>query len=40
MKVIQSHGGALSESLMNNLKYATVHLQDESTPKSTKALFA
>ncbi|KAL3897013.1 MAG: hypothetical protein SGCHY_003705 [Lobulomycetales sp.] len=40
VKVIQSHGGSLVESLMNNLKYATVHLNDEATPKATKALFA
>ncbi|KAJ3392315.1 Protein fam49a [Lobulomyces angularis] len=40
VKVIQTRGGSISDSLLGSLKYTTIHLNDETTPKQTKALFA
>jgi hypothetical protein len=40
VKVIQSHGGAATEPMTNVLKFSTLHLNDEGTPKATKALFS
>lgn len=40
VKVIQSNGGASTEPLMNVLKYSTLHLNTDTTPKSIKALLA
>lgn len=38
VKAIQTHGEANVENLMNALRFNTVHLNDDSTPKATKAL--
>lgn len=38
VKVLKEYDKAQSESLMNALRYTTKHLNDESTPKSTKSL--
>lgn len=40
VKIIQSHGGASTEPLINVLKFSTIHLNSETTPKATKALLA
>lgn len=39
VKVIRESGSSLAENLVNILKYSTLHLNDEATPKATKALF-
>ena len=38
VKVLRDYNKAHSESLINALRYTTKHLNDEATPKSTKAL--
>ncbi|KAI8821852.1 uncharacterized protein EV422DRAFT_435082 [Fimicolochytrium jonesii] len=40
VKVIQSHGGSGSNNLLNSLRYSTLHLNDEATPKSIKLMLA
>ncbi|KAI9207593.1 uncharacterized protein BJ171DRAFT_278041 [Polychytrium aggregatum] len=40
VRLIQQFGGAHANSLMNALRYTTVHLNDEATPKGIKQLFA
>jgi hypothetical protein len=39
VKIIDTEGGEIRDGLINALKYSTKHLNDESTPKATKALF-
>lgn len=38
-KAIQTYGGQGSTGLMNSMKYTTIHLNDETTPKNIKQLF-
>lgn len=38
VKLIQTNGGPISDSLLNTIRYTTLHLNDEATPKATKAL--
>ncbi|KAI9347194.1 protein FAM49B [Zopfochytrium polystomum] len=40
VRLIQTHGGPRVNSLLNSVRYATVHLNDESTPKALKTLLA
>eukprot|EP00842_Homolaphlyctis_polyrhiza_P002096 jgi/Hompol1/2888/HPOL_005872-RA len=40
VKLIQAHGGSNSDALLNALRYSTVHLNDESTPKNVKQVLA
>lgn len=40
IKLIQQHGGARTEGLLNALRYTTKHLNDEATPKAIKAMLA
>jgi predicted RNA-binding protein (virulence factor B family) len=39
VKVIRENGGAQMESYLNSLKFASIHYNDESTPKAIKAVF-
>ncbi|KAI8916306.1 hypothetical protein EDD86DRAFT_198247 [Gorgonomyces haynaldii] len=36
VKLLQQHGGDQTESFINSIKFSSVHLNDESTPKATK----
>ena len=40
IKMIQSSGGTGKESMLNSLRFSTVHVNHEATPKSIKALLA
>ncbi|KAJ2991167.1 Protein fam49a [Globomyces sp. JEL0801] len=40
VKVIQTYGGAQAEPLLNVVKFSTLHLNNETTPKATKALLS
>ncbi|TPX57770.1 hypothetical protein PhCBS80983_g03589 [Powellomyces hirtus] len=40
VRVIQTSGGSGSNNLLNALRYTTLHLNDESTPKSIKLMLA
>ncbi|KAJ3213192.1 Protein fam49a [Dinochytrium kinnereticum] len=40
VKAIQTLGGSGGQSLLNSLRYSTVHLNDESTPKNVKQALA
>ncbi|KAJ3005123.1 Protein fam49a [Thoreauomyces humboldtii] len=40
VRVIQTAGGSGSNNLLNALRYTTIHLNDESTPKSIKLMLA
>lgn len=40
VKLIQTNGGAISDSLLNTIRYTTLHLNDESTPKQIKAMLS
>ncbi|KAJ3159520.1 Protein fam49a [Geranomyces michiganensis] len=40
VRVIQTSGGSGSNNLLNALRYTTLHLNDESTPKSVKLMLA
>ncbi|KAI8849608.1 hypothetical protein BC829DRAFT_416657 [Chytridium lagenaria] len=40
VKAIQTLGGSGSQSLLNSLRYSTVHLNDETTPKNVKQILA
>ena len=36
VKLIQTHGAPHTNSFLNTLRFASVHLNDETTPKATK----
>ncbi|KAJ3389899.1 Protein fam49a [Chytriomyces hyalinus] len=38
VKLIQSTGGPLSNTLMNSIRYSTIHLNDDNTPESIRNL--
>ncbi|KAJ3279732.1 Protein fam49a [Borealophlyctis nickersoniae] len=40
VRVIQTSGGSGSNGLLNTLRYSTLHLNDESTPKTIKQMLA
>ncbi|KAJ3056516.1 Protein fam49a [Rhizophlyctis rosea] len=40
VRVIQTNGGSGSNSLLNTLRYSTVHLNDDATPKVIKQMLA
>ena len=39
VKALKMHANPRQEDLLNALRYSTKHLNDEDTPKATKALF-